>query len=108
MEDVEIYNNVFDQCNSGGLSQATFEIHATLGDPDSEIAVHRNVRIHHNRIVQVFKPLMIIDHVENIEFFDNEIVPGPDYPMWWKGRSEPPHIIWGLGVKMGRFCRVVR
>ncbi|VGO20829.1 alpha-1,3-galactosidase-related protein [Pontiella sulfatireligans] len=30
VEDVEIYNNVFDQCNSGGFSQATFHIHATL------------------------------------------------------------------------------
>ncbi|VGO14857.1 Alpha-1,3-galactosidase B [Pontiella desulfatans] len=106
VEDVEIYNNVFDQCNSGGFSQATFELHATLGKPDSEIPIHKNVRIHNNRIIQIFKPLMIADHVENLEFYDNEIIAGEDYAPWFKGKVEPPNIAFGPGVTTGRFQKL--
>ena len=107
VDDVEIYHNVFDQCNTGGFSQATFEIGATLEKPDSEIPVVRNVRIHHNKIITIFKPLIDASHVENLEFFDNEIILGKDYEPWHKGKTEPDAVIFGPGVKKGRFQDVI-
>lgn len=104
VEDVEIYNNVFDQCNSGGFSQATFHIHATLKHSDSNIPIHKNVRIHNNRIIQIFKPLMIADHVENLEFYDNEIIRGES--LWYKEKNEPDDFVFGPGVTKGRFQKV--
>jgi hypothetical protein len=103
VEDVEVYNNIIDQNNSGGFSRATFEIGATLRDQSSEIPIHKNVRIHNNKIIQIFKPLMILDHVETIEFYDNEIVQGTDYPQWHKGRNDPGNVVIGPGVVKGRF-----
>jgi hypothetical protein len=103
VEDVEIYHNVFDQCNTGGFSQATFEIGATLENPDSKLPVVRNVRIHHNKIITIFKPLIEASHVENLEFFDNEIILGKDHKPWHKGKTEPEAAIFGPGVTKGRF-----
>ncbi len=103
VEDIEIYNNIFDQCNSGGFSQATFHIHATLDKPESEVALHKNVKIYNNKIIQIYKPLLIADHVDNLEFFDNEIIASEEHELWFKSKTEPLNIILGPGVTTGRF-----
>ncbi len=103
VEDVEIFNNVFDQNNTGGFSLATIEVRSTINDSSSEIPIHRNIRIHNNKFVQIFKPLMILERVDNIEFYDNEIVQGTDYPMWWRGQTEPPNVIVGPASRRAVF-----
>lgn len=42
VEDVEIYNNVFDQCNTEGFSQATFEISPAIIDQNSPVPIFKN------------------------------------------------------------------
>lgn len=81
VEDVEIYDNVFDQCNLGGFSRATFEIFPSGTDLKSSVPIFKNVSIHNNKINQIFKPLLIVSHTENLQFYDNEIVPGKDYEL---------------------------
>ena len=103
VDDVEIYNNVFDQCNTGGFSRATFEIDPTLEDTSSEAPVFRNIRIHNNRIIQIFKPLLIANNVEGLEFYDNEIVAGEDYELWYKRPGNPGDYLFGKGVTKGKF-----
>jgi len=75
LNDVEIFNNTFDRCRFGGWTRGLFEI----GPRDGK-ATTKNIRIYNNRIVQINRPLLIARNVENIEFFDNEIIPGTGYP----------------------------
>lgn len=102
VEDVEIHGNVFDQCNTGGFSAATFEIEPVLNKRDSDTGIFKNIRIHHNTIHQIFKPLLIASHTENLEFHDNGIMPGKDYPMWSKRADDPRNVRLGAGVVAGR------
>jgi hypothetical protein len=106
VEDVEIYNNVFDQCNSGGFSRATFEIAPSGSDLGRPVPIFKNVSIYNNKIIQIYKPLMITSHTENLEFYDNEIVPGKDYELWYKGDIEPENIVTGAGLTKGKFQEV--
>lgn len=106
VDDVEIYNNVFDQCNSGGFSFATIEITAGVTDRETVAPVHKNISIHNNRIIYIFKPIMGASYVENLEFYDNEIIPGDDYEQWYKGNSEPEMIRINKGVTKGKFQKV--
>ncbi|VGO20828.1 hypothetical protein [Pontiella sulfatireligans] len=64
------------------------------------------MKIYNNKIIQIFKPLMVADHVENLEFYDNEISAGKDYASWFKGKAEPPNIRFGPGVTTGRFQKL--
>ena len=60
----------------------------------------KNIRIHDNRIIQIFKPLIVANNVENLEFYDNTITPGTDYAHWQKA---PGNFKFGPGVKTGQF-----
>jgi hypothetical protein len=105
VEDVDIYNNVFDHCNTGGFSNATFEILATLGKA-SDKPIHKGIKIYNNKIIQTYKPLMQLSHVENLEFYDNEIIEGKEYEQWFKGKKEPNNVSVGDGVTFGRFQKL--
>ncbi|NBB78231.1 MAG: hypothetical protein GVY36_02120 [Verrucomicrobia bacterium] len=39
--------DIFDQCNTGGFSGATFEIHTTPRDNAADTPLHKNVRIYY-------------------------------------------------------------
>jgi pectate lyase len=99
VEDVEITRNIFDHCKFGGWARALFEIDPTLEDPTSDVAVMKNIRIHNNEIIQIFKPLIVANNAENLEFFDNTITPGTQYPHWQKA---PGNYMFGNGVTTGR------
>ncbi len=58
----------------------------------------KNIRIHNNKIVQIHKPLVNVNNVENFEFYDNEIVPGKDYPLIG---SDESNVRVGTGVTLG-------
>jgi len=103
VDDVEIYNNVIDQCNNGGFSFAAIEISADVTDPESVALVHKNISIHNNKIIYIFKPILDASYVENLEFYDNEIIPGKDYQQWYKGNAEPEMIVINKGVTKGKF-----
>lgn len=90
VEDVEITDNIFDQCNFGCWGNALFLLGPMHGDPTSE-----NIRIHGNRIHHIYKPLVRISNVDGFVFSDNEIVPGTDYPHW---ESSPDMLVLGPGV----------
>jgi hypothetical protein len=106
VNDVEIFNNVIDQCNSGGFSFATIEITAGVTDPESIAPVHKNIHIHNNKIIYIFKPVMNAAHVENLEFYANEVIPGEDYQQWYKGNTEPEMIVINKGVTKGKFQEI--
>ncbi|MEX0982071.1 MAG: hypothetical protein WD577_05750 [Bacteroidales bacterium] len=106
VEDVEIFNNVFNQCNNGGFSFSTIEITAGVNDPSTTLPVHKNISIHNNKIIYIFKPIMNASYTENLEFYDNEIVPGEDYEQWYKGKKEPDMIVIGHGVTKGKFQEI--
>lgn len=106
VEDVEIYNNTFDQCNNGGFSSATFEFSPQINDPSSEVPIFKNIRIYNNTIIQIFKPILIASHVENLEFYDNKIIEGKDYPQWHKGNTEPDDFVFGNALSKGQFQNV--
>lgn len=99
VDDVEIFNNTFDQCKFGGWSRALFELNPAMNDPASEASVIKNVRIHHNTIIQVFQPTIAANNIENLEFFDNTITPGTGYPPWGKPAER---FLFGKGVTTGR------
>ena len=46
---------------------------------------------------------MIASHTENLEFYDNEIVEGKDFELWYKSKVEPKNFVFGNGLKLGRF-----
>jgi pectate lyase len=99
VEDVEIFNNIFDHCKFGGWARALFEIDPTMENPASTVPVMKNIRIHNNEIIQIFKPLIVANNVENLEFFNNTITHGTDYPHWQKA---PGDYKFGNGVTTGR------
>jgi len=94
VDDVEIFNNVFDQCMFGRWSNAVFLMGPRGGDPTS-----KNIRIHSNKIIQIYKPLVYVNNIENFEFYDNTITPGTDYPHWQTAKE---NIKTGRGVTTGR------
>ena len=96
---VRIHDNYF-------RVQGTFEIDPTLGNPASEVPIFGRIRIHHNRIHQIYRPLIIANNVEGFEFYENKISPGADFPMWHRGRQEVPDIRFGVGVTIGRFQKL--
>lgn len=80
VEDVEICNNVFDNCNFGVWGKALIDILVDV-TPENRIApVHRNIRIHHNTIHRFHKPLVMAYCVDGLAFHDNEIIESNDYP----------------------------
>ncbi len=80
VEDVEICNNVFDNCNYGTWGVALFDILVDI-TPENRVApVHRNIRIHHNTIRTFHKPLIMAYCVDGLAFHDNEIIESTDYP----------------------------
>ncbi len=93
IDDLEITNNTFDQCMFGEWGRALFSIGSSQGKPTS-----KNVRIHGNKIIQIYKPLLRASNVENLEFYDNTIAPGPDYPHW---ESAPKDVVLGSGITAG-------
>ena len=99
VDDVEVFNNLFDQCNFGGWGEALIHIDSSPGDKSSSWPIMRNIRIHHNRIIQIKQPLIQADRVENLEFFDNEIEKGTDYPFI---ESPAGNYQFGAGVTTGR------
>jgi len=99
VDNVEICDNVFDQCKFGGWSKALFEIDPTLNDKDSDAPVMKNIRIHNNRIISIFEPLITANNTENLEFHDNTLSDGKDYRHW--GRKGQP-FLFGKGVTTGK------
>ena len=93
VDHVEIFNNTFDQCMFGQWGNALFMLGPGQGKPTS-----KNIRIHNNRIIQIYKPLVRVNNVENFEFFDNEIVPGTDYPL---SQTSAANVLVGNGVTPG-------
>jgi len=93
LDDLEITNNTFDQCMFGDWGRALFSMGTTQGKPTS-----RNVRIHNNKIIQIYKPLLRASNIENLEFYDNTIVPGAGYTQW---ESAPENVVLGPGVTAG-------
>jgi hypothetical protein len=92
--DLEIANNTFDQCMFGEWGGSLFSMGTGQGKPTS-----KNARIHNNKIIQIYKPLLRVSNVKNIEFYDNEIVPGTGYP---HRESSPENIVVGTGVTIGK------
>jgi pectate lyase len=80
VDDVAIFNNVFDQCNFGDWGEGVIVVAAALAKPASEYPVMRNIRIHGNRFTQIRQPLLKANNVANLEFYDNTILRGTDYP----------------------------
>ena len=93
LDDLEITKNTFDQCMFGDWGRTLFSMGTGQGKPTS-----KNIRIHHNKIIQIQKPLVSVNNVENFEFHDNEIVPGKDYPLL--NQSEKT-VVTGRGVTLG-------
>ncbi len=98
VDDVKIFNNTFDQCKFGGWSRALFEIDPTLENKSSTVPVMKNIRIHDNKIIQIYKPLIVANNVENLEFYNNSITPGSDYLHWGKPTGL---FLFGKGVTTG-------
>ena len=94
LDDLEIFNNTFDQCMFGQWGSALFVLGSGQGNPTS-----KNIRIHNNRIIQIHKPLVHVTNVENFKFFDNEILPGTDYP---HRQISPDNLEFGIGVTTGK------
>jgi hypothetical protein len=94
VDDVEIFNNTFDQCMFGQWGNALFIMGPGQGKPTA-----KNIRIHNNRIIQICKPLVRVNNVENFEFFDNEILSGTDYP---HRQMFPDNLQFGIGVTTGK------
>lgn len=84
VEDVEIAENLFDQCGYGvwgrGLFQLTPRIPSPSGDP-----YHRNIRIYDNTIRAISYPLIYAAHTAGLVFSNNAVEPGRDYPLAIKG-----------------------
>jgi hypothetical protein len=95
VDDVEIFKNTFDQCMFGQWGSALF----ALGPSQGNRPTSKNIRIHNNRIIQIAKPLVSVRNVENFEFYDNDIVPGTDYPQRQTGAD---NLQIGRGVTTGR------
>jgi len=91
--DLEITRNTIDQCMFGDWGRALFSMGTGQGKPTS-----KNARIHNNKIIQIYKPLVSVNNVENFSFYDNEIVKGTDYPHWEKS-SENVQIGNGVTIR---------
>ena len=81
VEDVEIRNNFFDNCNYGVWGNALIDIVPEIKHEHRKIPFHRNISVHHNRIKYFHKPLIHSHSVENLEFYDNELMESKDYPV---------------------------
>lgn len=92
VEDVEIRDNTFDQCNFGRWGNALFLLGAMHGESTS-----KHIRIQGNRIHQIYTPLVRIARVDHFTFTDNVIQPGTDYPHW---ESNPEQLHVGDGVRV--------
>jgi len=99
VEDVDIFKNTFDQCKFGAWSRALFAIDPTLNDKGSDYPVMKNIRIHENKIIQIYKPLVVANNVENLEFYDNEITAGTGYDHW---ETFPKDFRFDKGVTTGK------
>jgi len=93
LDDLEITNNTFDQCMFGEWGGSLFSMGTGQGKTTS-----KNIRIHNNKIIQIHKPLLRVSNVENFEFYDNEIVPGKDYPLL---QASSENVVVGSGVTIG-------
>ena len=93
VEDVEIRNNTFDNCNYGVWGRALFDIDPEIEPGHRTAAFHRNVRIHHNRIKAFHKPHVYARCIDGLVFRDNEIVESGDYPP--SGEGEPATVFDG-------------
>lgn len=94
VDDVEISNNIFDQCMFGQWGNALFVMGPRSGNPTS-----KNIRIHSNKIIQIYTPLVRVNNVQNFEFYDNTITAGADYPRWQTAKE---NIVIGAGVTPGK------
>lgn len=96
VEDVEIRNNTFDDCGFGISGKVLFSIRPELPHEHSDsihspiksivksdseqnnskekIFVHKNVRIHHNKIIRHNSTLILADMIDGLSFEDNEIL----------------------------------
>jgi hypothetical protein len=80
VENVEIRNNFFDNCCYGVWGDALIDVVPQVKTENQRIPVHSNISIHDNIIKYIHKPLLTGWCVENIEFYDNELVESSDYP----------------------------
>jgi len=92
--DLEITGNTLDQCMFGQWGRALFSIGTRQGKPTA-----KNARIHNNKIIQIQKPLVTANNVENFEFYNNEIQPGTDYPLY---QMSSENVVIGNGVTVGK------
>ena len=81
VEELEIRNNFFDNCNYGVWGKALIDITPQIKPEHRGIPFHKNVRIHHNRIKYFHRPLIHAHSVENLEFYNNELMESKDYPV---------------------------
>ena len=77
----------------GQWGRTLFSMGTGQGKPTS-----KNIRIHHNKIIYLQKPLVSVNNVEHFEFYDNEIVPGKDYPV---SQGSSANVQVGNGVTLG-------
>ena len=94
LNDLEIFNNTFDQCVFANWGNTLLALGTRQGKPTS-----KNIRVHNNRIIQIYKPLVRVTNVENFSFYENTITPGTDYP---HRESAPDNVQLGTGVTTGK------
>jgi hypothetical protein len=100
VDDVAIFNNIFDQCNFGDWGEGVIAVTAMLANRASEYPVMRNIRIHGNAFIQIRQPLLRANNVANLEFYDNRIRRGSDYPF---RASAAGDFQFGPGVTTGKW-----
>ncbi|MBN8218004.1 MAG: hypothetical protein J0L75_15285 [Spirochaetes bacterium] len=81
VEDVEVRDNFFDECNYGVWGKALFQFTPRVPRPEPGLSFHRNIRIHHNRIKAIFYPLLHAESVEGLSFTENRVEKGDSYPL---------------------------
>ncbi|MEK6795648.1 MAG: right-handed parallel beta-helix repeat-containing protein [Spirochaetota bacterium] len=80
VEDVEIRENVFDQCNYGVWGRGLFQCTPRIPSP-TRACFHSNVRIHDNSIRAIFYPLLYASATSGLSFTNNNVERGSDYPV---------------------------
>jgi len=91
VEDVEITENVFDNCNYCHWGAALVDIDPEVKPGHRHAPFHRNVRIVGNEIHRFHRPLLLARCVDGLRFTDNEIHASTAYPP--SGADMPDYII---------------
>ncbi len=81
VEDVEVRNNLLDNCGYGVWGNALFSFIPEIEPKHRQFPFHRNVRIHHNKIKVLEYPVVYARCVDGLAYFDNEIISEHNYPV---------------------------